>query len=192
MTQAALTHLNLLSCLNLPGAQQPGLCACTSLACTAQCLGVSSVSRTFAGGRGLWPLLFSPILLLVCHSLVFSCPKGLLVWLIFPEATLGGLGFPYATEGDKGGKEVQRVPHGCLVTSTSCALFLLLLFVYAFIGTQLQTGNGVGAPRVWRGCQSPQPPTPPAASPEQGNPTLSSSQLHNPPKYSERGACNSS
>lgn len=147
MTQTALTHLSLLSCLNLPGTQQPGLCACTSLACTAPCLGVSSVTRTFAGARDLWPLLFCPILLLVCHSLVISYPKGLLVWLIFPEATVGGFGFPYPTEEDKGGKEVQSVPHGHLVTSTSCALFLLLLFVYAFIGTQLQTGNGVGAPR---------------------------------------------
>lgn len=106
MTQTAVTHLDLLSCLNLPGAQQPRLCACTSPACAAPCLGVSSVTRTFAGARDPWPLLFFPILLSVCHSLVISYPKDLLVWLILPEATVGGLGFPYPTEGDKGGKEV--------------------------------------------------------------------------------------
>lgn len=147
MTQTALTHLDLLSCLNLLGPQQPGIFACISPACTALCLGVSSVTRTFTGARDPWPLLLFPILLLVCHSLVISYPKGLLVWLILPEATVEGLGFSPPTEGDEGGEEMQCIPHGHLVTFTSCALFLLLLFVYAFIGTQLQTGNGMGAPR---------------------------------------------
>lgn len=106
MTQTAVTHLNLLSCMNLPGAQQPRLCACTSPACAAPCLCVSSVTRTFPGARDPWPLLLFPILLLVCHSLVISYPKRLLVSLILPEAIVGGLGFPYPTERDKGGKEM--------------------------------------------------------------------------------------
>lgn len=64
---------------------------------------------------------------------------------------MGGLGFSHPSEGDNRGEEVQCGPHGQLVTSTSPALFLLLLFVCAFIGTQLQAGNGVGAPRgQWR------------------------------------------
>lgn len=44
------------------------------------------------------------------------------------------------------GEEVQCVPRGPAI-STSTALFLVLLFVRAFTGTQLQAGNGVGALR---------------------------------------------
>lgn len=196
MTQTALTHLNLLSCLNLTGAQQPGFCGCTSPARTAPCLGVSSVTRTFAGARDPWPLLFLPVLLLACHFLLISYPKGLLVWLVLPEATVGGLGFSHPTEGDKGGEEVQCIPHGHLVGHLhqlcTIPVTIICLCMYWYPAAGWKWGGSSKGTLVWRGCQSPQPPTLPAASAEQGDPTRSGSCLHNPAKYSNRGACNSS
>lgn len=108
---------------------------------------------------------------------------------------MGGLGSSHPTREDKGDEKVQCVPHG-LATSTSGVLFLIVLSVRAFTGTQLQARNGVGALRghqrggaarafslrhqQW--CHWSRE-TPMA---------LSSSQLHNAPKYSNRGTCDAS
>lgn len=56
-------------------------------------------------------MLFLPIFLLFMgYSLVISYPaNGLLIWLVFSEATVGGLGSSHPTEGDEAGEEVQSV-----------------------------------------------------------------------------------
>lgn len=74
MTHTALTHLHLQPCLSLPGAEQPGHCTCSSPARAVLCFGGSSVTRTFAGARDPWPMLFLPILLLVCHPNPYLIP----------------------------------------------------------------------------------------------------------------------
>lgn len=65
----------------------------------------------FAGARRPQSMLFLPILLLFMgYSLVISYPaSGLLIWLIFSEATVGGLGSSHPPGGDEREEEVQCV-----------------------------------------------------------------------------------
>lgn len=62
------------------------------------------------------------------------------------------------------------------------------LFVHSLVPScRLEMGWGLQGDSGVRGCQT-LASAPPAAPAEQGDPTLSSFQLHNPPKHSEAHA----